>query len=193
MPTNVNDLNEAYCIARTANLLRQVYPHIPEYPTFNVRRNLFGRSESETPVNSENLNRVLSAKAEQAKHEWNFDFVTEKPKPAGRYVWELVRSCDLPSWYSASERQLNKHIQVDFEDMVEESDHSSNGEKENSTSDFNQIDAGKSMKGKRRFVQTTMRDFTRVQKRRSSKRLRLKQLNRKFLLRPNVMLRRNST
>ncbi|KFM67067.1 Cyclin-dependent kinase inhibitor 1B, partial [Stegodyphus mimosarum] len=71
----------------------------------STRRNLFGSYDSSSVTKL--LEQHVVEMAERASRVWNFDFLTESPLTGGRFVWEEVRSCDVPSSYTdCSERRL---------------------------------------------------------------------------------------
>ncbi|XP_062859271.1 cyclin dependent kinase inhibitor 1Bb [Trichomycterus rosablanca] len=73
-----------------------------DQPKPSACRSLFG------PVDHEELKKELTghlkAIEEAAAETWDFDFSTHTPRTSTRFIWKLVDSKDLPSFYSASER-----------------------------------------------------------------------------------------
>ncbi|KAF4081511.1 hypothetical protein AMELA_G00162130 [Ameiurus melas] len=74
---------------------------LADQPKPSACRSLFG------PVDHEELKRELTghlkAMEEAAAETWGFDFSTHTPRPNARFIWKVVDSKDLPSFYSASE------------------------------------------------------------------------------------------
>ncbi|XP_058264468.1 cyclin dependent kinase inhibitor 1Bb [Hemibagrus wyckioides] len=75
---------------------------LSDQPKPSACRTLFG------PVDHEELKRELTghlkAIEEAAVETWGFNFSTHTPRPNARFIWKLVDSKDLPSFYSASEQ-----------------------------------------------------------------------------------------
>ncbi|KAK1788807.1 hypothetical protein P4O66_002615 [Electrophorus voltai] len=76
---------------------------LSDQPKPSACRCLFG------PVDHEELKKELKghlkAMEEASSETWDFDFSSHTPRSNGRYRWKAVDSKDLPSFYSASERQ----------------------------------------------------------------------------------------
>jgi len=164
------------CDAITIHLLNKVlHDSGKPYPKMNqVRRNLFGFSK----LNKESqlLDKRITDMAQKSSEEWNFDFLNEIPQ-TGRYVWQRVHCYDVPMWYATT------NLTAFNDDCCSQSNE---GDAPDSTSHsseecFHLEKENKKSNKKPRLVQTSMKDFARVQKRRSSRRLRLKQLKKKRL------------
>jgi len=173
-----------------------------ERPSANmsgVCRQLFGLSDKNN-ISEQLNNQKLKLIAENSSREWNFDFYKEVPLPGERFLWQRVRASDLPSFYS--EHHIKKdtrpphtvfHLQSMRHNQVEDSSDAesccvSSREKENKVRDIYDK-SGTSCK-KTRLLQTSIKDYTKVQKKRSSRRLLLKQLKsrkvRRYLRNPSV-------
>jgi len=186
--------------------------------TFNVRRNLFGCcSDSTGPSVSESLAEQETECAIQSSKVWNFDFVSESPLPAGRYAWEKVRDCDVPVFYATEGRddeeglsltvaQLPKKVDIGVyhqlsEDLSKET--SGNNLYTNENQSVVQLPTkevgGKCCQASKKknvenrckeikLVQTSIKAYTKVQKRRHSKRMSSKSGTLQFLKRsPRVV------
>lgn len=147
----------------------------PELP--KVRRQLFGFTEKvETALQLQDF----TERTAKSSQDWNFDFVKECPL-TGRFLWHRVRARDMPAFYTAV-RRPNLNVTPHHNDSEEDTDgedyySTSNEENEHFDVEERHEKVERSSSKKPRLVQTSMKDFTRVQKRRSSRRLLLKQLS----------------
>lgn len=182
------------CDAITVHVLKKLWNEEQSCPKLTtVRRNLFGFYERKDA--GQLLEKQVVDMAKQSQQQWNFDFINELPE-SGRYVWQKVRSCDVPFWYAEIDRPMFKDFSNRPEVRVVDSESVSlpiyslthvkidpcpvsEDEKMGrlSESEVEQKKRDQPRRKKPRLVQTSMKDYTKVKKRRSSCRLRLKQLH----------------
>ncbi|GFY64836.1 uncharacterized protein TNIN_72901 [Trichonephila inaurata madagascariensis] len=122
----------------------------------SARRNLFGAVSGAEPNVDDMLTHYMSEISEKAAKAWNFDFEREQPLTEGRFLWEKV--CEevpqKPNYKKKSQdtsicEKENKMLVKVCKDIKDEPKY----------------------KKSWRLVQTSIKNYARVQKRRTSKRL----------------------
>ncbi|XP_071043275.1 uncharacterized protein [Parasteatoda tepidariorum] len=145
--------------------------------TLKVRRKLFGccDDESNKTFLTDSLSEIENEDVQRSSEIWNFDFRRESPLPAGRYAWEKVRNCDVPVWYTSLNSVIhNERLcvvpQLDSKERVDQSFQEMDTVEYKLTTTSNQENLSNTSRRRQNLVQTHIKGYAKIQKKRTLKR-----------------------